>query len=80
MKRLFCVKASNGKVILPRVYDMAEGLEHDGTYFGNKQDAKKLRDYDNTTYGKGSYIARGVDHIGKHGHTIPRMRRQPKNK
>ena len=78
MKRLFCVKASNNRVILPRLYDMANELEHDGTYFGNKQDAKRLRDYDNKTYGPGSYISRGPDHIGPHGTPGPsQMRRQP---
>ena len=77
MKRLFCVKASNNKIIWPKYYEMANELEHDGIYFGNKMDAKKLRDYDNNKYGPGSYVSRGPDHMGKHGHSLAKMRRQP---
>lgn len=63
-------------------------------YFENKQDAKAWRDilnesekknfkpgvWENLPPGrKKEYcVSKGPDHIGNHGHNVPRMRRQPK--
>lgn len=64
MKRLFCVKNSKGKIIEWET----------GAYFDNKQDAKEFRNHV-----PGAHVSRGPDHIGKHGHKVARMRRQPKH-
>lgn len=78
MKRLFCVKKPNGRVV--QLDDIPHSLGYDithkdGAYFQSKHHAKVLRDL----LGEGYYVSHGPDHIGKHGHTsVPKMRRQPK--
>lgn len=84
MKRLFCVKDFKGKV--RPVMEDGECLKAgfvstvtDGVYFGCKQDAKDLRDHCNKHYINDPYtVSRGPDHIGGHGHSVARMRLQPK--
>jgi hypothetical protein len=72
MKRLFCVKNSKGKKIPLSTF----GYVYEGVYTDSKEHAKAVRDEVGGVE-KGFHISRGPDHIGKHGHTVPRMRRQP---
>lgn len=46
-------------------------------YFSNKMTAKAYRDNLGGVEA-GVHISKGPDHIGNHGHSVPRMRRQPK--
>jgi len=67
MKRLFYVK------------DTKTGKRSEcSPDFNNKEEAKVFRDNLNSGDSARYVISRGVDHIGNHGHTVPRMRRQPK--
>ena len=82
MKRLFCVRTRANKIFnINR--DFAEaypeykyGISHDGSFFEVKSTAKKFRDLVGGVE-RGFYISRGPDHMGKHGHSLAKMRRQP---
>lgn len=68
MKRLFCVKNGRGNII-----DNPKG----GQYFDDKMEAKAFR---NSLVEYPPYtVSRGPDHIGPRGHTVKRMRLQPKH-
>jgi len=64
MKRLFVVKDSKGKVVSKDSFD-------------DKMRAKAFRDLLGGIE-HGYYVSRGKDHIGVHGNSLCRMRRQPK--
>lgn len=69
MKRLFIVisNKTNKALLTPN--------SKDPQHFCNKMVAKASRDML-----EGSWrVAKGPDHMGNHGHSLPRMRRQPKD-
>jgi len=77
MERLFCVKDSKSKKV--DLITLTGAPYKHGKYVDCKKHAKWCRD----EFGgveKGFRVSRGPDHIGKHGHTIPRMRRQPQHR
>jgi len=85
MKRLFKVVDCKGRMVWDQPEDALVG---DGTtlmcsktgFTHDKMVAKDVRDFYNEHYCNGPYtVSRGPDHIGPHGHSIARMRLQPKH-